>query len=293
MHNHNCFVNHMGIWLMESLWITQAVQAIQDGIYKAVEIQSATGTRETFDVTRDGTAVISINGPMMKGFSKYGGASTVFIRQQLRSAVADKDVSAILLHVDSPGGHVAGTQDLANDVINANKIKPVFAQIDDLGASASYWVASQARAIFANETAQVGSIGVVAVVHDSSEAFKAEGVKVHVVSTGSHKGAFTQGTEVTEDQLSDLQSNIDSINNIFLNAVKKGRGMDINSVRAVADGRVFIASKAKELGLVDGVQSMDDTFKYIQNYLKTSARNSRAEDLGTRLESMITAEPGK
>src|SRR5581483_9650939 len=110
-------------------------------------------------------------GMLMKGQSSMGGTSTVMARRDIRQAVADQDVAGILLAIDSPGGTVAGTDDLAAEVRQARTSKPVWAAIDDLGASAAYWVASQTQRVTVNSpTALVGSIGTLQVIRDLSAA---------------------------------------------------------------------------------------------------------------------------
>lgn len=211
-----------------------------------------------------GVAIIPVEGAMMKEVSKFGGSSTIQIRRGLRAAAADPDVKAILLAIDSPGGTVAGMTELTDAVSAANRQKPVYAQINDLGASAAYWMASQTRSISANKTALVGSIGTVAIVEDSSKAYEMAGVVVHVVSTGDYKGAFADGAPVTEEQLADLQATVDGVNAFFLAGVSQGRGMAIADVKAVADGRLHLADDAQALGLVDHVRSMDATLEAIR-----------------------------
>ena len=260
-----CFSNHLGLWMVEPMWMKQAITMIKSGTWKPIadgHEDNKNNKKRSFAVSR-GTAIIPIFGPMMKFESKFGGSSTLVVRKQIRDAANDSRINAILLHIDSPGGHVAGTKELADDVVSANAKKPVFAHIDDLGASAALWVASQARQIFANTMAQVGSIGVFAVVEDASEAFEKAGIKVHVISTGKFKGEFVDGTEITKAQLEEAQKRIDGINEHFLDAIKIGRNLDDKKLKEIADGRIFDAAKAKELGLIDGVQSLDMTLEHI------------------------------
>lgn len=267
-----CFSNHLGLWMVEPSWMKQAITMIKSGRWQPLAAgheDNKNGKRRSFAVSK-GTAIISIFGPMMKFESKFGGVSTLAVRKQIREAANDSRINAILLHIDSPGGHVAGTKELADDVISANAKKPVFAHIDDLGASAAFWVASQARQIFANTMAQVGSIGTVAVVEDTSEAFEKAGIKVHVISTGKFKGSFVDGTEITKAQLEEAQKRIDGINEHFLDAIKAGRNIDDKQLREIADGRIFDAAQAKELGLIDGVQSLDMTLEHISVEKKMS-----------------------
>ncbi len=279
LHNHACFSGHLGIWLHEPGRFNEALSAIRSGVMKprAIEfpltLSAAVVDGDSEDVIDpkgevstlyrliDGIAIVEVHGTMMKGWSKYADASTVHLRRVVRAAGADDRVREILMVIDSPGGQAAGTQALADDIEAIGKKKPLFAHIDDLGASAAYWIASGARSISANRTALIGSIGTVAVVWDESKKFDMEGIAVKVVSTGSFKGAFAEGAAITPEQLAQLQVEVDALNAHFLAAVSNGRTgkMDAKAVKAAADGRVWIASEAKALGLIDEVRSLDDT----------------------------------
>jgi len=214
--------------------------------------------------TSDGIAVIGIRGSLMKHQSSMGtSTSTVEARRMIRAAANNENVRAILLHVDSPGGTVAGTQELADDVAAAAKKKPVQAFIEDLGASAAYWIASQASYIAANRTALIGSIGTYGVVYDESGAAAMQGVKVHVVRAGAFKGAGVAGTEVTAAALADYQRIIDSLNEHFVAGVAAGRKMTVKQVQAIADGRVHPAADAQELGLINAVSTLDAVYSQL------------------------------
>ena len=180
--------------------------------------------------------------------------------------------------MDSPGGQVAGVQELADEVHDTDWVKPVHAHLDDLGASAAYWVASQARRVTANQTAQVGSIGVLAVVEDTAGMAEQEGVKVHVVATGPRKGDFAPGAPVTEDALVALREEVEDTYGHFLAAVTRGRGLRGNRLEAVADGRTWIAAKAVERGLIDAVASEEEAIAGLAKAVRagTARRRERA-----------------
>lgn len=216
-------------------------------------------------------ALLSLAGPMSKGGgpSLSDACSTVALRRQVRQASADADVSAILLTVDSPGGEVAGTADLAGDVWKAAQGKPLYAYIEDFGASAAYWVASQANAVYANPSALVGSIGIYMVVPDTSDMAAKEGVKVHVVRAGDHKGTGVLGAPITDDHLTHFQGIVNDLNRQFLAAVKTGRGLDLTQNVAPANGQVYVGAKARAAGLVDGITSRDNVLAKLQSYKPT------------------------
>jgi HK97 family phage prohead protease len=253
-----CAAHHFGLWACEPNWLNQAITAIKAGTWQAKRVEEDEESGARYEVTDDGLAVVNVWGPIMKGRSKFGGTSSILTRQAIRAAVGNENVRAVVLRIDSPGGTVAGTKDLADEVYRANMRKPVYAYIEDLGASAAYWVASQARKVWSNETAMIGCIGTVARVEDTSGAATMAGVKVHVISTGPYKGAFTPGAPVSADHLADLQREVDELNEFFLRAVAHGRGLTPEYVRQLADGRSHIGEKAAQLKLIDGVRGWDD-----------------------------------
>jgi signal peptide peptidase SppA len=238
--------------------------------------------------TSGGVAVIEMSGELMKFSSSLSaGTSTVAVRRKLRAAAADDDVAAIVLRIDSPGGTVSGTQDLADDVAAAAAKKPVYAFIEDLGASAAYWVASQASKVFAsNGTTIVGSIGTFAVIEDTSGQAAMEGVKVHVIRAGEFKGGAVSGAPVEQKTLAWWQEMVDALNDQFVRGVAKGRGMTLARVRELADGRAHVGQAALDLGLVDGIQSFDETVAQLQTKSK-SASTRRPKAMAE--EATITA----
>lgn len=205
-------------------------------------------------------AFVKVQGSLMKGQPWGGGTSTIQLRSDIRAAAKDPNVQGILLGIDSPGGTVAGTADLAADVKAARKQKPVWAHVSDLGASAAYWIASQASAIYANSpTALVGSIGTITNVYDVSQHFEQNGIKTHVFKTGSLKGLGTPGAPITEEHVSHMQTLVNELQTHFDSAVMKGRSFSAKQLESVKTGGVFPANEAVSLRLIDGIRSLDAT----------------------------------
>lgn len=259
-----CASQHFAPWMIDEQWFRSAVEAVKSGAMRPRADYGGDSRPVSLGyVNAGGVAVIPLAGPLMKRASKFGGSSSVEIRSAIRKAIQDDSIHSILLHVDSPGGTVAGTADLAADVRNANQRKPVYAHIEDLGASAAYWVASQARRVTANPTALIGSIGTMIRLTDESGKYAADGIKVHVVATGKYKGAGAEGAPITDEHLKMFQEEVNDLNEHFVKGVSEGRGMARARVEALADGRVHISSKAKEVGLIDEVRSLDEVFSFI------------------------------
>ena len=211
-------------------------------------------------------AVISVSGTLMKQVgSLEDGSSTVALRRDVRTAANTDAVVGIVLLVDSPGGTVAGTQELAAEVEAAAKKKPVYAVVEDLAASAAYWVASGATKIYATQpTALVGSIGTYAGIYDMSGMAAQKGIKAKLYKTGPLKGAGFPGTEITAEQDAHYQALVNSIQEHFSGAVKANRKLTDEQIKAVTTGGVFLAAEAQKLGLIDGIKSFDEALSAIE-----------------------------
>lgn len=285
-HTMRCFNDHMGHWMMDEGRFWQLHKLIMDEniVFEAEEVGAAVPEkksqeeldRELTPITGGGVMIIPIEGAIMRGQSSFGGTSSVQVRRILRNARRDPKVKAIMLKVDSPGGTVAGTDELADEIKATNQVVPIHTHVDGLMASAAFWTASQVNRITATRTSEIGSLGTVAVVHDSSEMAKNQGVKVHVVSTGSHKGAFTPGSEVTEEQLADLQSIVDKLNVFFMEAVMESRGFSAKEAKNLFDGRVHVAQDAIKNGLIDGISIFEDAVRALENEVFTDDSDEMA-----------------
>lgn len=251
------------LWLMDPA----ALHAMIDEVSTAMQLANNSSLRAALrtDVSPepmgldDGVAHIAIRGPMMRRvpamLAAFGveATSTLEARRQVELAAADPAVKEIVLHIDSPGGAVAGTVELADAVFEARKSKNVRALGEGTVASAAFWVASQADQFEVERSTAVGSIGVFAKVLDTSALAEGAGVQVHVVRSGAHKGAGEPGTQVTEEHLSAMQSNVDQLAGMFFDAVERSRGDRISDLDAVFDGRVWFGEEATSLGLADGL----------------------------------------
>lgn len=236
-------------------------------------------------------AVIDLTGKLMKqAASMGGGTSTVQVRREIRAAANSEKVYAIVLRIDSPGGTAAGTEELAAEIASAGKQKPVWAYVEDMAASAAYWAASQAQRIVANSTAIVGSIGTYGVVQDLSGAAAMQGVKVHVIRAGAHKGAGTPGTEITAEQLADMQRLVNGLNEHFLAGVLAGRGSKIANLEEIADGRAWLASEAKDIGLIDAIGSFDSVLSDLSSMANRRRTKMEASLPGAAVDAALTIE---
>lgn len=225
----------------------------------------------------DGIGVVAIEGPILRKpdlFARifFGATSSEDIGEALREARERDDIKAVFLNIDSPGGTVAGTPELAAAVKSLNDSKPVYAFSSGLMCSAAYWIASQARAIYATPSAQVGSIGVVQAVIDNTAALDKAGLKVEVFSVGKYKAMGAPGTTLTDDQRELIQSNLAEIAKEFHDAVlSRSRAIPAEAM----EGQTFSGKQAQRHNLAGMVPDRAEAMRRLRVY------HSASVDTGT------------
>ncbi len=266
-----------GVWCMEPRAFQLALDIYTPDYllrHVAAEPEPISGGA-SYELDRDGVALIDIEGTITKYGSSFGAnPGTLQLRRMLRNAAADPKVKSIVLVIDSPGGNFFGTDDLAAQVKQTAERVPVVAFIEDLGASAAYYVASQATHIIANPAALVGSIGSMAVIVDYSKAFEKAGVTAIVIKAGEFKGTGVRGTELTPGQLAEVQREVDQVNGMFLKAVGSGRGLSPEAVQELANGRVEIAAEAIKVGLIDSIGDIEAAIDVAVSLQSRTGRSS-------------------
>ena len=236
----------------------------------------------------DGIGVVAIEGPILRKpdlFARvfFGATSSEEIGAALREAGSRDDIKAVFLNIDSPGGTVAGTPELAAAVASVNAQKPVYAFSSGLMCSAAYWVASQARAIYATPSAQVGSIGVVQAVIDNSAALDKAGIKVEVFSVGKYKAMGAPGTPLTDDQRELISSNLAEIAGEFHAAVlAKGRAIPAEAM----EGQTFSGKQAQRHNLAGMVPDRAEAMRRLRVYHASVDTGARSMD--TTIEDQLS-----
>lgn len=186
----------------------------------------------------------------------FGGATTDEISASLKELLANDEVSHILLDIDSPGGTTFGIPELAAEIREARKQKPVVALANPVAASAAYWLGSQADQFYAIPSAIVGSIGVYGIHQDISEAAKQAGVRTTFISAGRYKTAGNQFEPLPDDIRDRVQSRIDEAYDMFVRDVAVGRGVAESIVRnGYAEGDIATAKQGLGWGMIDGINT--------------------------------------
>jgi len=179
--------------------------------------------------------------------------------EQLKKFGADNAVKAIVLRINSPGGGVAPSQEIYEEVRKLNARKPVLTSMGSIAASGGYYIAAATRKVYANPGTMTGSIGVVMPFVNVKDLVDKIGLKGMAVKSGEFKDIGSPLREMTPQDRQILQSVVDNVHLQFVNAVAAGRNLPREEVSRIADGRILTGEQALALGLVDALGNLEDT----------------------------------
>ncbi len=189
-----------------------------------------------------------------------GGTTAEGFGRSFMEAVRDPEITAIVVDVDSPGGNVAGIEEAAALVRSQRGVKPISAVAAFRMASAAYYIGAQADEVVASPSSEVGSIGVLGMHQDVSEAEAKLGIKVTLISAGKYKTEANPHIPLTEEAKAAWQADADRYYAMFVNAVAKGRGVSADTVRSdFGQGRTLMARPALAAGMVDRIDTLQGT----------------------------------
>lgn len=187
-----------------------------------------------------------------------GGVSAEELGATLDKLVADKQVRAIVLQFDSPGGSVYGVEELGRKIFGYRGEKKIVGIANPLAASAAYWLLTQTAEINVTPSGQVGSIGVIASHQDWSAAEEKAGVKTSLITSSKYKAEGNPYGPLGEEARSELQSKVDQYHAAFVAAVARGRGVTEAKVnKDFGQGRMLLAKEAVERGMADRVATLE------------------------------------
>ena len=188
--------------------------------------------------------------------------------EELEKAKKDKNIKGVLFVVNSPGGAVAPSVELAYAIKELKEIKPVVVYASGVIASGSYYASIWADKIIANPGSVVGSIGVIMQGVNAEELMEKVGISTQTIKAGKYKESGTPTRKWTEFEEKQLQNVIDDTYNMFITDVATARNLDVKNHTSFADAKIFTSKQAKEVGLVDEVA----TLTFAQNSLITLAK---------------------
>lgn len=224
-------------------------------VFALVYVTLHTGDRGTFASSfGDKMAVVDLDGVIL---------SPKTVVDQLKRYNDDDSIKAIILHVNSPGGGVAASEEIYREVkrIRDDKKKRIVAAIETVGASGAYYVASATNKIYADEGSIVGSIGVISEWVNYQDLLKWAKLKQITMKAGEFKDTGNPARELTPAEKQYLQSLIDNMHTQFIQAVADGRKMKVEDVRQIADGKVWTGQQALSMKMIDQVSDFEGAVK--------------------------------
>lgn len=244
-------------------------------------------------------AVVYAEGNIVSGQGGVGDVGGDRLAKQLRQIRQDKDVKAVVLRVNSPGGSVTASEVIQREVILTRKAKPLVVSMGSVAASGGYWISTYSDRIFAEPNTITGSIGVFGVQPNFQAIANANGITWDAVKTGRYADSQTTSRPKNPQELAILQKSVDQIYDQFLTKVADSRKLTKAKVAEIAQGRVWSGLKAKQLGLVDelgGIEAaIQDAAKraklgndwQVEEYPKTRGLEQFFEQMGNNAAAQM------
>jgi len=220
----------------------------------------AGGTESSFNGFGDRIGVVDLDGVILSPQPVVG---------ELKKFGDDSSIKAIILHVNSPGGGVAASEEIYREVkrIRSEKKKKIVASVETVGASGAFYVSSACDKIYADQGSIVGSIGVIAQWVNYGDLLKWAKLKDVVIKTGEFKDTGNPARDLTPGEQAYMQSLIDNMFGQFIKAVSDGRGLKYDDVKSIANGKVWTGQQALGMKLIDNVgdfqTAVNDTAKMV------------------------------
>lgn len=244
--------------------IRKLLKVDKDADYNKVDILEYTrkiGTTSTdFDVKHK-IAVIYAQGDIMSGEGDVNTIGEGSMRRSLIEARKDKNVKAIVLRIDSPGGNALTSDLIWREIGLTKKVKPVVVSMGNYAASGGYYIACNANTIFAENNTITGSIGVFGILPNFTQLATKIGIHTEQVKTNENAAEYSPFVPMDEKFKAVTQEGVEHVYKTFVSHVAEGRKMSFAQVDSIAQGRVWSGSQALKVGLVDKIGGLDDALK--------------------------------
>jgi protease-4 len=219
-------------------------------------------------------------------------SSEVYV-QQLEELRNDETIDGVILRIDSPGGAVAPSQEIYQEVMRYRLAKkPLIVSMGNIAASGGYYIASSATRIFSNPGTITGSIGVIFQFPQYYKLLDKVGVKVTTFKAGEFKDIGNPNREISEKEKLYIQALLDNTHEQFIHDVSVARCMDIKKLRLLANGKIFTGQQALDAGLVDTLGGYSDAVAYLKKLLNLPNKTKVVEKIKTTdfLKDMLSGK---
>ena len=210
-------------------------------------------------VSQDKIAIIYATGPINSGKGSYNSIGSETTVKAIRQATKDEKVKAIVLRVNSPGGSALASDVILRELNLAKQKKKIIVSMGDYAASGGYYISCNADKIFANNTTLTGSIGVFGIVPNTQKLLNEKiGVYIDTVNTHKYSDLGNGNRKLTKYELDVIQNSVEDVYETFITHVSKGRGISVDEVDKIGQGRVWSGVDALEIGLVDEIGGLEE-----------------------------------
>ncbi len=240
-------------------------------------------------------AILYAQGTIVNGTGKPGEIGGDGFAQEVEKLRQDKDVKAVVLRVNSPGGSATASDQIQRELKLLSQVKPLVVSMGNVAASGGYYISANARRIFAQPNTITGSIGVIGLNLNFQKLASAQGLSWDVVKTSKFADSMTVARPKTKEELAIAQKSVNQIYDAFLDRVSEGRKLPKPKVNEVAQGRVWSGIEAQKIGLVDELGGLESAIKYAVEQAKLGknweiTEYPNPESLPERLIKRLTGE---
>jgi len=207
-------------------------------------------------------AVVYAEGSIVNGEGKEGQIGGDKLAREIRQARQDDKIKALVLRVNSPGGSALASEVIQREIRLAKEKMPVIVSMGSMAASGGYWISAYADKIFAQPNTLTGSIGVIGVFFNYEELASEHGINFDTVKTTEHADFMGMFRAKTDREMDLVQRQVDFVYDAFLAKVSEGRDLELDAVKALAEGRIWSGVDALELGLVDELGGLGEAIAY-------------------------------
>ncbi len=206
-------------------------------------------------------AVLYAEGDIVDGESGSGNIGGDALARELRKIRADSKVKAIVLRVNSPGGSAIASERIERELALIARTRPVVVSMGTVAASGGYWISTAAQRVFAQPNTITGSIGVFSIVPNIKSIAAKNGITFDTVKTGRYADLLSISRPRSAAEMAVLQRGTDAVYDAFIERVRNARRLSADSVRSIAEGRVWSGKEAMRIGLVDSIGGLDVAIK--------------------------------
>ncbi|AWG20288.1 signal peptide peptidase SppA [Flavobacterium faecale] len=275
--------------------IKKALKVAEKEDYKKISISDYTSkllTESELTEADDQIAVIYAQGEIQSGEGDVNTIGEISMNRSLQDARKDKNIKAIVLRINSPGGNALTSDLIWREIELTKKVKPVVVSMGNYAASGGYYIACNANQIFAEKNTITGSIGVFGILPNFSQLTAKIGINIEQVKTNENASEYSPFVPIDEKFKAVTLEGVEHIYKTFVTHVAQGRKMTFAQVDSIAQGRVWTGNEALKIGLVDKIGNLNDAIKAAAAMAKTKEYSTKNfPEFNKSFEDMLSQLP--